>query len=225
MSKQFWVGLIIGLIVAGAIGGIAAISMVGKRAVVAPSELETVVMEALKNRKIPEAAAMGPGERSEAELLEGGEHYKHHCAGCHDAEGDADTAIAKAFYPPAADLTGSFVQRYSDRQLKWIVDNGIRFTGMPGWANIIDEATQWKIVGYLRVLADPERAQRFETILKERGQWVVESPEEHPHEHETMEEAEPAAEHEHEMMPQADPEAEHEPEMMPQTEPEGGHQH
>jgi len=32
----------------------------------------------------------------------------------------------------ATDLTSSSVQNYSDQELYWIIENGIRFTGMPG---------------------------------------------------------------------------------------------
>ncbi len=177
MTKQFWLGLIVGVIVCAIVGGLAGVSMVGKKAVVPPSELETAAVNYLKSLKIPEAAPPSdPAWVVEESLLEGGEHYNHHCAVCHDLEGDADSALAEAFNPPVADLTSDEVQRYSDGQLKWIVDNGIRFTGMPGWKSIIDEPTQWKIVAYMRALADPEKAGRIEAALKAMGKWKVEAP-------------------------------------------------
>ena len=177
MGRQFWVGLIIGIIICGIVGGLVGISMIGKKAVVPPSELEAHIVNYLKTLKIPEAAPPAtPVEHSEENLFEGGEHYNHHCAVCHDLEGDADSDFAEAFNPPVADLTSEEVQRYSDGQLKWIVDNGIRFTGMPGWENIIDEGTQWKIVYYMRALADSEKAEQLEAGLEARGKWKVESP-------------------------------------------------
>jgi mono/diheme cytochrome c family protein len=150
--------------------------MVGKKAVVPPSELESAAVNYLKSLKIPEAAS--PAVRVEAtdeNLLEGGEHFNHHCAVCHDLNGAADSDFAKAFNPPVADLVSNEVQRYSDGQLKWIVNNGIRFTGMPGWTDIIDEAMQWKIVFYMRALADSEKAGQLESELEARGKWEVES--------------------------------------------------
>jgi mono/diheme cytochrome c family protein len=177
MTKHFFVGLIVGVVVSGIIGGIIGISMVGKEAIVEPSDWETFALNKLKNMKIPESAASAtPVQKTDENLLAGGEHYNHHCAVCHDLEGDADSVFAKAFYPPAADLTSEYVQKYSDGQLKWIVENGIRLTGMPGWRDLIDEATQWKIVHYIRMLADPEKAQQFEEMLKEKGKWKVEAP-------------------------------------------------
>jgi hypothetical protein len=37
-------------------------------------------------------------------------------------------------YPRASDLTSKQVQSYSDRELFWIIQNEIRFTGMPAFA-------------------------------------------------------------------------------------------
>ena len=189
MSKQFWVGLVVGIVVSGVVGGIVGISMVGRKAVVPPSDLEALVVGKLKTIKIPEAAApAAPVEMTDENTLEGGEHYNHHCAVCHDLEGDADSDFAKAFNPPVADLTSKQVQSYSDGQLKWIVDNGIRFTGMPGWKDVIEEEMQWKIVYYMRALADPEKAELFETVLKGRGKWKVELPAAGAHDHGKAEE-------------------------------------
>ncbi|MBI5115689.1 cytochrome c [Candidatus Poribacteria bacterium] len=208
MKRQFWVGLIAGIIVCGIIGGVFGLSLVGKKATVEPPEWEEEMATMMKHRKIPEAAAPATRiENSEENILTGGEHFGHHCAVCHDLEGDADSDFAKSFYPPVADLASPDVQEYSDAQLKWIIDNGIRYTGMPGWEKIIDDATQWKIVYYMRALANPEKAEKLEEVLKERGFWKIGAPTaEHHHpgeeaageqlEHTHAEGAEP--EHEHE---------------------------
>ena len=177
MSKQFWTGLALGVLASGVIGGVIGMSMVGKKAVVTPPALEAYFANQLKTIKIPEAAFPTiPIDRAEANVVEGGEHFNHHCASCHDLDGDADSAFAKAFYPPVADLASDQVQKYSDGQLKWIVENGIRYTGMPGWKGIIDEPIQWKIVYYMRALADQESAGKLEDILRERGKWKMAAP-------------------------------------------------
>jgi hypothetical protein len=41
--------------------------------------------------------------------------------------------------PPVLDLGDNDVQQYKDGQLKWIIENGIRFSGMPGWGVLEDE--------------------------------------------------------------------------------------
>jgi hypothetical protein len=54
--------------------------------------------------------------------------------------------------PPVANLASARVQAYSDAQLKWIMENGIRSTGMPGWHGILEDQEMWRIVRYLRHL-------------------------------------------------------------------------
>ncbi|MBI4833096.1 MAG: cytochrome c [Candidatus Lindowbacteria bacterium] len=198
MKKQFWAGLITGIVLCGIIGGIIGSSMVGKKATVEPPGWEAYMAGKMKLMKIPEAAPpTTPVENTDENALTGGEHFSHHCAVCHDLEGDADSDFAKAFYPPVSDLTSPGVQKYSDGQLKWIVENGIRYTGMPGWTKIIDENTQWKIVYYTRALANPERAKKLEEILKERGLWKIEAPTAEDHHHgEEAEGEQPAHERE-----------------------------
>jgi hypothetical protein len=44
------------------------------------------------------------------------------------------------------------VQGYNDGQLKWIVQNGMRYTGMPGWSGILDDGEMWHIVRFMRHL-------------------------------------------------------------------------
>jgi mono/diheme cytochrome c family protein len=44
------------------------------------------------------------------------------------------------------------VQRYTDGQLKWIIENGISPSGMPASKGILSEDDIWTIVVYLRNL-------------------------------------------------------------------------
>ena len=51
-----------------------------------------------------------------------------------------------------ADLASHPVQKYRDGQLKWIIENGIRFIGMPAWKGILTNEEMWHIVRYIRHL-------------------------------------------------------------------------
>ncbi len=55
-------------------------------------------------------------------------------------------------YPRAADLTSKEVQSYSDRELFWIIKNGIRLSGMPAFAKVEPDQHIWDLVLYLRTL-------------------------------------------------------------------------
>jgi hypothetical protein len=54
--------------------------------------------------------------------------------------------------PPAMDLTSSHVQHWSDAELFWIVQNGVRLTGMPSWKSSISENDTWKLVRFIHNL-------------------------------------------------------------------------
>jgi mono/diheme cytochrome c family protein len=55
-------------------------------------------------------------------------------------------------YPRASDLTSPEVQQYRDRQLFWIVKNGIRLSGMPAFGRVESDEHIWNLVHYLRTL-------------------------------------------------------------------------
>jgi mono/diheme cytochrome c family protein len=55
-------------------------------------------------------------------------------------------------YPRAADLTSKRVQSYSDQELFWIINNGIRFSGMPGFGKTETPDHIWDLVNYVRTL-------------------------------------------------------------------------
>ena len=54
--------------------------------------------------------------------------------------------------PRASDLTSKQVQGYSDQELFWIIQNGIRFTGMPAFADVETPDHVWDLVNYVRTL-------------------------------------------------------------------------
>jgi hypothetical protein len=67
-------------------------------------------------------------------------------------------------YPRAADLTSKQVQSYSDRELFWIFENGIRFTGMPAFGKVESSDHIWDIVDYVRTLPEKQKS-----LLKWQG--------------------------------------------------------
>lgn len=59
-------------------------------------------------------------------------------------------------YPRAADLTSKDVQSYCDRELFWIIKDGMRWSGMPAFAKAESDERIGDLVLYLRTL--PETA-------------------------------------------------------------------
>src|SRR5215510_123249 len=83
-------------------------------------------------------------------IAEGRDHFADHCAVCHANTGSGKTMINSGLYPPAPDLRQEGTQQLSDGELMYIIKNGIRFTGMPGWGG--EDEENWKLVLFIRHL-------------------------------------------------------------------------
>jgi hypothetical protein len=54
--------------------------------------------------------------------------------------------------PPAMDLSSPHVQHWSDAELFWIIQNGVRLTGMPSWKSSISDNDTWKLAHFIHNL-------------------------------------------------------------------------
>jgi len=121
-----------------------------------PSGLETVTARALRSIAI-RARVRGitnPVPASDAVVKEGMEHFADHCASCHANNGSGDTEMGRALYPRAPDMRLSVTQNLSDAELFYIIENGVRLTGMPGWSTGTKEGetSSWHLVHFIRHL-------------------------------------------------------------------------
>jgi mono/diheme cytochrome c family protein len=82
----------------------------------------------------------------------GGTRYDSECGICHGSDGRGQTPIGQWMYPRAADLTSERVQSFSDEELFWIIQNGIRFTGMPAFGKVETGDNIWTLVDHVRTL-------------------------------------------------------------------------
>ena len=120
-----------------------------------PGPLETRTANLAKHSVIRLANRQGIPQRPidiNASIDAGGTHYGLDCGICHGVDGRAQTPSGQWMYPRAADLTSKRVQSYSDQELFWIINNGIRFTGMPGFGKLETPDHIWDLVNYVRKL-------------------------------------------------------------------------
>jgi mono/diheme cytochrome c family protein len=87
-------------------------------------------------------------------LAEGMAHFADHCAGCHGADGSGQTEMGRGLYPKAPDMRLAGTQDLSDGELFYVIEHGIRFTGMPGWrtGTQAGEESSWHLVHFIRHL-------------------------------------------------------------------------
>jgi len=111
------------------------------------------VMEQARIRSIKEHAAgiQEPANFHDPALLAiGTTHFAAHCAVCHGAPAVPRNEIAEGLYPQPPNLALT-VNRYTPAQLFWIIKNGIKMTGMPGWSDHTDEEI-WATVAFIQKL-------------------------------------------------------------------------
>jgi mono/diheme cytochrome c family protein len=123
-----------------------------------PGPLEIRVARSARAMAIPSdirAMRMPPG--SGQSLWFGMEHYARYCSLCHGNNGGGEkTPLGNGLYPKPPDLRAEATQRLTDGELYYIIDNGVRFTGMPafGTGTITGQGEEavWRLVQFVRHL-------------------------------------------------------------------------
>ena len=118
-----------------------------------PSGTEKMLAEYARNTAMPASAKSlkNPIVWTPEVEHEALAHYADHCAICHSNDGSGQTMFGKGMYPKPPDLRGG-TQTMSDGQLFYIVENGIRMSGMPAFGGEGSGADSWKLVYFLRHL-------------------------------------------------------------------------
>ena len=116
-----------------------------------PGRLERTVAGRLVRLSIPADAAKQKNPfAGDANTWQGAvEHFQDHCAGCHGRDGKG-AEVGRNMYPPVPDLTSAVVQARSDGALFYIIQHGVRWTGMPAWRNKHSPEQTWKLVSFVR---------------------------------------------------------------------------
>jgi mono/diheme cytochrome c family protein len=121
-----------------------------------PGRFEVAMARRMRAMAIPrEARTRTNPEPQTAETLRLGlEHFADHCAVCHANDGSGDIEMGRGMYPRAPDMRQPATQDLSDGELFYIIEQGVRFTGMPAWsAGTADgEAASWHLVQFIRHL-------------------------------------------------------------------------
>jgi|SRR6202162_360691 len=119
-----------------------------------PGKWETAALTKIKHSiTIRGKEARNPVAGTALNIENGREAFSHYCAACHGLDGqNTGVPFGDRMSPPVPMLSSSEVQSYTDGQLKWLIDNGISPSGMPGSTGILTENEIWSIVVYIRHL-------------------------------------------------------------------------
>ena len=149
----FWAGILGGLILAAVIGfgilpylGIFTTTATGKPGILdwwGDINLHNAVERQAPEMKIP----------PQADLAEGFEHYRNMCLHCHGAPNAGREKWATHMLPKPPKLwEKKFQEKKTDGQLFYIVNHGIRMTGMPAFGPLHGETGVWNMVAFVRRL-------------------------------------------------------------------------
>src|SRR3984957_3629841 len=150
----------------GALGAVLGALLLGCKAGKQPSQAETSLANAAKDVIIPlEAGKMkNPLPETDEVVSQGQEVFLGSCAQCHGADARGDTNIGQNMSPPAMDLSSPHVQHWSDAELFWIIQNGVRLTGMPSWKSTISDNDTWKLARFIHNLPHLAAASASTTV-------------------------------------------------------------
>src|SRR5713101_5805619 len=132
-----------------------------------PTKFEIMVARNARHLAIPSNArlAQNPVLDSPEDLRDARLHFADHCAICHANDGSGQSMIGGGLYAKPPDLRLSETQNLTDGELFWIVENGVRFTGMPAFSNGGEHGGMqgsWKLVHFIRHLPHLSVAERIE---------------------------------------------------------------
>ena len=138
----------------GVLGAALGTLMLGCTAHQQPSRAETALANMAKDVVIPIQAVHknDPLPDNDEIIDQGRQIYLQSCAICHGADGHGETYLGRNMYPPAMDMTSPHVQHWSDPELFWIIQNGVRLTGMPSWESSISATDTWKLARFIHSL-------------------------------------------------------------------------
>ena len=198
--SHFLAGALTVIVVALVAAGLYALGARGFSTREHPSALERWVARRVRAMAAPANAGnlVNPVPDSPEALAAARAHWADHCAGCHANNGSGDTEMGKRMYPPAPDMRQAETQEMTDGDLFFIIQNGIRMTGMPAWgggsgaAGHHDEEDSWKLVRFIRHLPQitPDEERQMQGLNPKSPDEIEEEQEEkaflngeEPHEH------------------------------------------
>lgn len=85
---------------------------------------------------------------NEATLVSGADLYMNHCAGCHGLPSNRDSVFANSFNPPVP-VFFKDAPDMPENQNFYIIQHGVRWTGMPAWNKTLSDTQIWQLVTFL----------------------------------------------------------------------------
>ncbi|MFC6487889.1 c-type cytochrome [Nitratireductor sp. GCM10026969] len=161
ISLPGWEALLFGVVIAVVggllLGGIFVLSGVYNVGAAVRHFDATNAVIRLTLRRSVETHSFGVGDppdlSEEALARLGARHFALGCAPCHASPAATQNPVAAEMYPAPPPLSRA-VEHWETKELFWIVDNGLKFTGMPAWPGRERVEEVWALVAFLERLPE-----------------------------------------------------------------------
>lgn len=104
------------------------------------------------------AEGLSAPELSDAQVAKGMLAYSEDCAMCHGAPGTDRLGWAAGMMPEPPHLSREALE-FDAAEVYWIVDQGIRMTGMPAWDGVMPDEEMWNVAVAVTRLPDLSSAE------------------------------------------------------------------
>ena len=114
------------------------------------------------------AEARNPISATDDNLLAGMKIYQDNCAGCHGDVHQPHAAFGESFYPRAPQFM-EVAPDMPENQNFYIIQHGVRLSGMPGWHTLLNQQEMWQVTTFLSHMnkLSPQLSDQWKAI---RGQ-------------------------------------------------------
>ena len=109
-------------------------------------KLAMPALDASVDRRAPEAK--NPLQPNEETLMGGMKIYQADCALCHGDVSHPHTALGESFYPRAPQFAED-APDMPENQNFYIIEHGVRLSGMPAWKTTLKEPEVWQVTTFL----------------------------------------------------------------------------
>ena len=115
--------------------------------------LHTTYIQSVRLRSALDAvhAEDAPDLADIALIQRGAGHFQGGCYPCHSAPGRAQDLVALSMVPQPPHVTDA-IDGWNADQLNWILWNGVKMSGMPGWPADARREEVWAVVAFLQAV-------------------------------------------------------------------------
>jgi mono/diheme cytochrome c family protein len=103
-------------------------------------------LDASVDRRAP--SVQNPIQATDDNLMAGMKIYQSACAGCHGDVVHTHTAFGDSFYPRAPQFAED-APDMPDNQNFYIIEHGVRMSGMPAWKASLKATEMWQVTTFL----------------------------------------------------------------------------